>query len=76
MYIPSDKIGGYSVHVSDCYIWSEIYYLDSPTDYREYLPPLRIHPDSIPRNGFALLEPSENKLSHLFLQILIFWLRA
>ncbi len=25
-------------HVRDCYVWAEIYYLDSPTDYREYLP--------------------------------------
>jgi hypothetical protein len=28
-----------SFHVQDCYVWSEIYYLDSPTNYREYLPP-------------------------------------
>jgi hypothetical protein len=32
------QIGGEPVHVRDCYIWAEIYYLDSPTDYREYLP--------------------------------------
>ncbi len=25
-------------HVSDCYVWSEIHYLDSTTDYREHLP--------------------------------------
>ena len=25
-------------HVADRYIWAQIYYLDSPTDYREYLP--------------------------------------
>ena len=24
-------------HVADCYVWAEIYYLDSATDYREYL---------------------------------------
>jgi hypothetical protein len=30
--------GGNGVHITDCFIWSEIYYLDSPTDYREYLP--------------------------------------
>ena len=29
---------GTSFHVKDCYVWSEIYYLDSATDYREYLP--------------------------------------
>jgi hypothetical protein len=30
-------IGGQTIHVGDCYIWSEIYYLDSSTDYREYI---------------------------------------
>lgn len=29
---------GKSFHVGDCYVWSTIYYLDSPTDYRECLP--------------------------------------
>jgi len=32
------QIGGSSVHVGDCYVWAAISYLDSPTDYREYLP--------------------------------------
>ena len=27
-----------SFSVSDCYIWAEIHYLDSATDYRECLP--------------------------------------
>ena len=26
------------IRIGDCYVWAEIYYLDSPTDYREYLP--------------------------------------
>ena len=26
-----------SKNVSDCHVWAEIYYLDSPTDYREYI---------------------------------------
>jgi hypothetical protein len=26
-------------HVGDCYIWAEIYYLDSATDYRECVAP-------------------------------------
>jgi hypothetical protein len=26
------------VHIQDCRVWAEINYLDSPTDYREYLP--------------------------------------
>jgi hypothetical protein len=32
------EIGGEGFHVRDCYVWTEIYYLDSPSDYREYLP--------------------------------------
>jgi hypothetical protein len=31
--------GGVTSHVGDCYIWAEIYYLDSATDYRECLMP-------------------------------------
>ncbi len=31
-------IGGTSVHVGDCQVWAGILYLDSDTDYREYLP--------------------------------------
>ena len=32
------KIGGNAFHIRDSYVWAEIHYLDSPTDYREYLP--------------------------------------
>lgn len=32
------EIGGSAFHVRDCYIWAEIHYLDSSTDYRECLP--------------------------------------
>ena len=34
----NEEIGGRLFHIKDCYVWSAIYYLDSPTDYREYLP--------------------------------------
>lgn len=40
---------GTSFHVKDCYVWSEIYYLDSATDYREYLP------QNIRHSGFGEL---------------------
>ena len=33
-----ERIGGHTVHVGDCHVWAEIFYLDSPTNYREYLP--------------------------------------
>jgi hypothetical protein len=36
--IQQERIGGTAAHVADCLVWAEIYYLDSPTDYREYLP--------------------------------------
>jgi len=72
MPIPHDNIGGHPMHVGDCYVWSEIYYLDSPTDYRECLPPHRISPCNIPRSGFSLLEPSETTPGHFVLRILVF----
>ena len=31
-------LGRRDFHVGDCYVWAEIHYLDSATDYREYLP--------------------------------------
>src|SRR5258705_12007962 len=31
------EIGCGEIHVGDCYVWAEIYYLYSPTDYREYI---------------------------------------
>jgi hypothetical protein len=37
----ADLIHGFamgSLHIQDCFVWAEIYYLDSPTDYREYVP--------------------------------------
>ena len=36
--IQREQIGGTSVRIADCYIWAQIYYMDSPTDYRECIP--------------------------------------
>jgi hypothetical protein len=36
--IRREEIGGEGIHVRDCYVWTEISYLDSPSDFREYLP--------------------------------------
>jgi len=33
----SKRTGGESFRVSECHIWAAISYLDSPTDYREYI---------------------------------------
>ena len=30
-------VGGNEIHVNDCHVWAEIWYLDSPTNYRESL---------------------------------------
>ena len=40
------QTGGATSHVGDCYIWAEIYYLDSATDYRECLMPKVRNPQS------------------------------
>ena len=39
-------IGGERFYVRDCYVWAEIQYLDSATDYREFLPerPMPLRP--------------------------------
>ena len=36
--IPREEIAGEGIHVRDCYVWTEISYLDSSSDFREYLP--------------------------------------
>jgi hypothetical protein len=54
------QIGGESVHIRDCYVWAEIYYLDSQTDYREYLPE-RPHP--LLENELVMLDSSKESLN-------------
>ena len=39
------RVGGKAFHVRDSLVWAEIYYLESATDYREYLP----QPASVPK---------------------------
>ena len=36
------QIGGEAIQIGDCQVWVEICYLDSKTDYREYLPRKRV----------------------------------
>jgi len=36
-FAPKRRANGTAIHVSDCRVWAEINYLDSLTDYREYL---------------------------------------
>jgi hypothetical protein len=51
------QIGGEPVHIRDCYVWAEIYYLDSMTDYREFLPERSC---SLPENELVMLDSSRN----------------
>jgi hypothetical protein len=51
-----------AVHIQDCRIWAEIYYLDSPTDYREYLAPgcMQLRES---RSDLVMLEDSKHPLT-------------
>ena len=51
-----EPIRGESAHVGDCYVWAEINYLDSPTDYREYLPQARTWPPAALLSQLIMLE--------------------
>src|SRR3981081_3380125 len=54
------RMGGEGVHIGDCYVWAEIYYLNSTTDYREYLPQDGADgPRSISHDNWIPLEFSE-----------------
>ena len=79
------QIGGEPVHIRDCYVWAEIYYLDSKTDYREYLPE---RAPSLPENELVMLDspsPTPNSivsaavplalvvLSALFMYLVLCW---
>ena len=50
------QIGGESVHIRDCYVWAEISYLDSSTDYREFLPQLPVHLSTVSRDELVMLD--------------------
>lgn len=49
--IPREEIGGEGIHVRDCYVWREISYLDSPSDFREYVPQDRQSKPNDDRSG-------------------------
>jgi hypothetical protein len=64
MFNLGEEVGGKSVHIKDCYIWSEIHYLDSATDYREYLPQNAVQPRTIPCDDLVLLDSSKRLSNH------------
>jgi hypothetical protein len=51
------RIGREAVYIRDCYVWAEIYYLDSPTSYREYLPHT-VESSTFPENDLVMLDDS------------------
>jgi hypothetical protein len=52
------RIGGESVRVGDCWVWAEIKYLDSPTDYREFLPQSAVRWRHTSGDDLVMLDPS------------------
>ncbi len=51
-----NRAGGTSVTIGDCRIWAEISYLDSPTDYREFLPCPQSNQRSKKKSDLVLLD--------------------
>jgi hypothetical protein len=68
---PSNEkhIGGSTFHVGDVQVWAEIFYLDSSTNYREYLADV---PQPTPLTGDMILLddascfPDLEELKHIF----------
>ncbi len=56
MSTPNTANSGREFHVGDCYVWSEIYYLDSTTDYRECLSPPVVRARETTRDDFVRLD--------------------
>jgi hypothetical protein len=50
------RIGGESVQISDCRVWAEINYLDSPTNYCECLPQHCARQSNIRGHDMVMLE--------------------
>ena len=57
-----EPIGGSAVHIDDCYVWAAISYLDSPTDYREYLPHDRLELPAASDSELMMLEARSHTL--------------
>jgi hypothetical protein len=66
--MPNTARHGRGFHVGDCYVWSEINYLDSPTDYREYLSESFVGASKIAPNDLVLLDNARHSSGdHTFL---------
>lgn len=65
-----NEVGGDSFHVRDCYVWAEIYYLDSDTDYREYLPSNAAAQPRLIGDDLIMLDSKESSLRALGCRIM------
>jgi hypothetical protein len=63
MFNHNQQIGGKPVYIRDCYIWAEIHYLDSATDYREYLLEYPVRRGTVRREDLVMLDSSRQGLS-------------
>lgn len=72
MEIPHREWGNSSFRVQDCRIWSEIAYLDSPTDYREVLP-RQVRPGLAECNELVILDPPKVPLGKDISRPLVFF---
>ena len=68
----SDEHHETAFHVRDCYIWSEIQYLDSPTNYREYLSGRGAYTHGIAGDELVFLDSSTSSAAQRHLLLLAF----
>lgn len=59
---PDGQAGGGFVHVKDSRIWAEISYLDSATNYREYLPLSRVPSRDVQDSILTMLDSNNHSL--------------
>jgi hypothetical protein len=59
---PHQESSERSVRIGDCRVWAEINYLDSPTDYREYLRESRNSSHQIQSAALTMLDSRNFRL--------------
>jgi len=62
--MPNTAHLGREFRVRDCYVWSEIHYLDSTTDYCEYLPVSVVGARKIATADLVMLDDARHSSSN------------
>jgi hypothetical protein len=62
--MPNTAHLGREFRVRDCYVWSEIHYLDSTTDYREYLPVSVVGARKVATDDLVMLDNARHSSSN------------